>query len=413
MATPPEVPYFFLSHARADVDEFFERFYKDFRNELRGKLGQTTVDGLAFRDTEAISPGALWKPRIERSLLDCRTFLAMLSPTYLTRPECAREWAGFEWRRASYGQPPELLLPVMWIPIPDGEMPPTIQQRQYKHQALGRDYATHGLRYLVKRRGAQYRNFLEALAADVCAVVSQPASPSASLPVPGQLEDPFCGRDTAARGDPGRTPARNGPGHVEFIMVAGSEPEIRAVRQTVAAYGAGIDDWYPYLPARQDRATLLVQGIALQEKFSTGRTSIPPDIVAHVERARESNTMVVLVVDAWSLLLSDYVRAMQKFDAARLINAGVLVLWNHADGETPGNAQSLSSALHAAFRNLGAQGDPLAFHARLDTPEALEEKLRVTLHELRRRVTAFGTPTRMAEGTVTIPQPRLNGPGAA
>jgi hypothetical protein len=302
---PPDAPCFFLSYARADADEYFERFYEDFRNELRGQLGRHTVDGLAFRDSDDISLGELWKPGIERALLACRTFFAMLSPTYLERPECRREWAGFEWRLARYGPagPPHLLLPVMWRPIPDHKLPPAIQQRQYKHARLGAAYASRGLRYLARRRGSSYHDFLEALAEDMCAAMGQPALPPASsLPAPDQLGDPFAIASPPSTVIPAVAPARTGgPGYVEFIVVAGSETEIRAVRQAVAAYGAGIDDWCPYLPAREDRATVLVQEIALQEKFSTGRTSVPQDIVAHVERARDSNTLVVLVVDAWSL----------------------------------------------------------------------------------------------------------------
>jgi hypothetical protein len=148
------VTHFFLSHARADADPYFETFYRDFIEELRGKVGAPNVDGLGFRDTEDIALGALWRPEIERALLESRTFLAMLSPTYIKRPACAKEWAGFEWRlRRQGGAATALLLPLVWIPTPPGDLPAVVQARQFAHAALGRTYVTHGLRVVVQRAG--------------------------------------------------------------------------------------------------------------------------------------------------------------------------------------------------------------------------------------------------------------------
>jgi FxsC-like protein len=202
-----------------------------------------------------------------------------------------------------------------------------------------------------------------------------------------------------------------GPKHVEFIVVAAPASDLEAVRRAVNAYGATFDDWCPYRPVQDDRVGLLVQGIAYQEKLTSGVLPVAQNIVAHVNSAKARNTLVILVVDIWSLQLPTYNEYMNLFDGVRLINAGALVVWNNADTETLGEKQRLIQGLVGAFPNLTTTGDPLAFHDQLGSAEELTEKLRATLHELRRRITLHGNPVRKAEGDATIAKPLLAGPG--
>jgi len=417
------VPLFFLSHARADAaDPYFKTFLDDFRNELRGVIGVPTVDGLAFRDAEDIPLGAPWEAALERALLDAQTFFAMLSPTYIQRPACNKEWAGFEWRLAQRGgaSPPDLLLPLMWIPIPEADLPPAVRQRQYRNAALGPTYMAKGLRAVVRRAGTEYGELLTALAEHVRDLVRRHPLPSPpALPRPDQLPDPFGLEKPAAAGpapghgtSPGPAPA--GPKHVEFIVVAAPGHELGAVRRALTAYGAAFDDWCPYVPVHEDRVGLLVQKIAFAENLTANLFPVARDIVDRVRAARARNTLVVLVVDVWSLMLRDYRDTMKLYDGAeRLANAGVLVVWNHADDETVGSKQRLVDALGKAFPNLTTIGDPQAFHGELGTPDELTEKLRATLHVLRRRIALFGEVIRKAEGDATIAKPLLSVQGAA
>jgi len=187
------VAYCFLSYARSDAgDPYFEKFVKDFLEELRGRIGAYTIDGSAFRDSDSISLGSEWEPSIERALLVCRAFIAMLSPTYLRRPACSKEWACFEWRLRTLGNESSagLLLPLVWIPIPDEDFPTAVRRRQRSHASLGPVYAARGLRYLVKRDGVEYRDFVDALADLVRDLVRMP--PLSSPPaIPDELDDPF------------------------------------------------------------------------------------------------------------------------------------------------------------------------------------------------------------------------------
>ena len=411
--------YFFLSHARADAkDPYFETFVADFLEELRGRIGAHSTDDLGFRDSDSVPLGAAWEPKLERALLVCRTFIAMLSPTYLQRPGCRKEWACFEWRLQTLGgaAPPDLLLPLVWIPIPESDLPPAIERRQRAHGSLGSTYADHGLRCVVRRGGAEYHKLLTALAERVRELVRLPVLPSPRVLVaPDALPDLFEITTPATQPITAVTAASiGGPKHVEFIVVAARQTELQAARHAVTAYGADFGDWYPYLPAIEDRVGRLVQGIAHQEDLTSNLFPVAENLVSYLQGARAKNTLVMLVVDVWSLRLPTYRSYMNLFDRAeRFANAGVLVVWNFADDETRDSEHELVDALRCAFPNLTSMKDPLAFHERLGTSDELVEKLRATLCELRRRITDFGAVMRKAGGIAPIAKPLLRGPGHA
>jgi hypothetical protein len=196
MLSPP-VFCCFLSHASVDANDCcLDRFFEDFLEELRGRLGAHATDSLGFRSSSSIPLGAAWQPNLERALLGCRAFIAMLSPAYLRQPACRREWACFEWRLQTFGGTalPDLLLPLVWIPILEGDLPPAIRRRQIAPRSLGSSYASRGLRHVVQRGGVEYRDLLTALADHVRDLVRLPALPSPSsleLTIPDELPDPF------------------------------------------------------------------------------------------------------------------------------------------------------------------------------------------------------------------------------
>jgi FxsC-like protein len=308
--------------------------------------------------------------------------------------------------------PPDLLLPLVWIPIPDGDLSPPIRRRQHAHASLGTGYAARGLRYVVQRGGPEYHDFLTALADHVRTLVRLPVlPPPAALVAPGELPDPFA-RPVPATGANAVAAPASGPKHVEFVVVAARQLELQTERHAVTAYGAEGDDWCPYLPVVDKRIGLLVQKIALEENLTAGFVPVTQNLISYLQDARAKNTLVVLVVDVWSLRLPSYRLYMNQFDRAeRFANAGVLVLWNFADGETLRSKQRLVDSLQTAFPNLTVMKDPQAFHEQLGTPDELVEKLRATLYVLRRRITELGEVMRRAEGSAPIVKPLLIGPG--
>lgn len=414
--------YAFLSYARSDADLYFETFYNDFVKELRGRVGDHTTNDLVFRDSSDIPLGAEWEPMLEQKLLTCRTFIAMLSPTYLRRPACHKEWASFEWRlqRWESSTPSDLLLPLVWIPIPKEDLPPAIRARQSAHASFGDTYARRGLRNVVQRGGTEYQDLLTTLAERVRDLVRghTPQSPPKlmapnKLPNPFEIENPIASATSASALTKASGPKSAGPKHVEFIVVAAHQAELRTERRAVSAYGADFDEWCPFLPVLATRVGLLIQKIAIEQNLTASVLPVAQDLVAHLQSARAKNMLVVLVVDVWSLRLPTYRSYMNLFDRAeRFTNAGALVVWNLADDETLDRKHELLDALGVAFPNLSIMPDPPAFHHQLGTPDELAEKLCATLCELRRRISNFGEVMRKAEGISPISKPLLTGPGA-
>lgn len=416
------MPPCFLSYARANADPYFNSFVTDFLDELQTQLGETSGAGLMFRDTKDIPLGAKWEPELEHALRTCRVFLAMLSPTYIRRPRCSKEWAYFEWRLAQTGAdgPPHRLVTLVWVPIPSGDLPPAVEARQFKHDALGTDYAVHGLRYLVQNGGPAYRAFLTALALVVRDLIRGAALPEPpALSGLAELGDPFPLAAAVSAPAAGVAPAAataaaiGGPKHVEFIVVAARQDELAAIRSVVAAWGVDVTEWCPFRPADDTSAGLMVQGVAIAERLTTSLRAAPPNVVEILRDARARNTLVVIVVDVWSLELPAYRTVMWNLDGAeRFPNAGVLVVWNLDDHETTGRQDHLVRALRVSFPTLMIMKDPLVFHDQLGTPSQLTDKLRATLHELKRRIADFGDVMRMARGADAVVKPLLVGPGA-
>lgn len=232
------------------------------------------------------------------------------------------------------------------------------------------------------------------------------------LQLPDALDDPFALDHPVAEVTGAGADTASGPKHVDFLVVAARQVELETMRSTVAAYGHDGDDWRPYVPGLETRIGVLVQKVAVAEDLTAGFLPLAQDLVLQLQKARGKNTLVIVVIDVWSLRLQAYRALMNLFDRAeRFVNAGVLVLWNLADLETASSRHELEQAVQMAFPTLTVMTDPLVFHDQLGTPEELAEKLRATLYVLRRRVTDFGKVMRKATGASPISKPLLTNSG--
>ncbi len=393
------VTYCFMSSAKEDTeDPCFEKFAKDFRHELGLVCVNEPAEELLFHRAHSIQFGENWEAKVEDALCSTKTFIAMISPRYLRSSEITTELKRFEWRLTNYGQVDSaaLLLPLLWIPTPD--KPSQIDGLQAANVLLGKTYAARGMRYLVQMGGAAYRRALGALVEHMRNLIAGPSlPPSASLPI-----SKLSIQSTEL-----------GPKHVEFIVVAARRDEIDSmkIRSALDAYGRDPCDWCPYVPDVNARIGLLVQPIASAEGLTSNPIAGDHDLTKRLQEARAKNTMIILIVDIWSLKLSSYINFVAALDRERFHNAGVLVLWNTYDGDNVVNETDLALQLRAAFFNLTTAKDPKVFHERLSTVFELRNRLRATLHELRRRIIAYGEVMRRPPGSPPIPQPHISGPG--
>src|SRR2546423_11903317 len=164
-------PYFFLSYARhhhageaddspgGDPDRWTLRFFDDLTYEVAELTTLRRGAQPGFMDRE-VRVGQEWRRHISDALAACRVFLPLYTPRYFTSLSCASEWYLFQARQSAHeltsGSRPEAIIPVLWLPIPDTELPPAAQTLQFDHRTFGEVYARLGFLQLI--RLARYKD---------------------------------------------------------------------------------------------------------------------------------------------------------------------------------------------------------------------------------------------------------------
>ncbi|MEV6341280.1 toll/interleukin-1 receptor domain-containing protein [Nocardia vinacea] len=117
--TTGENPYGFWSYVHADDDaeggriiRLNERIKAEF--ELITGGGQIDI----FVDRSDIHWGKKWRTVIDDALTETAFFIPIVTARYIQRPECRRELLLFSANAARRGVP-ELVLPILYLPVPD------------------------------------------------------------------------------------------------------------------------------------------------------------------------------------------------------------------------------------------------------------------------------------------------------
>ena len=193
------VPYFFLSYARhhrfgedktdqaEDPDRWTLRFFDDLAFEVTELTTMARGAQPGFMDRE-VRVGEQWRRRISEALAVSRVFLPLYTPRYFTSLSCASEWYLFQARQSAHelisGTRPEAIIPVLWLPIPDTELPAAARALQFDHHTLGDAYARLGFLQLIRlaRYKDDYQMAIHALARHVVRVAHH-RSPRPAFPV--------------------------------------------------------------------------------------------------------------------------------------------------------------------------------------------------------------------------------------
>jgi hypothetical protein len=289
-------PYFFVSYARhhrwaaenrvdaEDPDRWTLRFFDDLTFEV---AELTTLERGAqpgFMDRE-VHVGQHWRRRISEALAACRVFIPLYTPRYFSSLSCASEWYLFQARQSAHelvsGSRPEAIIPVLWLPMPDTELPAVARALQFDHRALGEAYARFGFLQLIRlaRYQDEYRLAIHALARRVVRVARDRA-PGAAFPVDftalhSRFENADSMFDAAAdlvrcAGSersplplPGPGPAPAGPGQLALLPAtdepasfapeadaSGSPPAEAAVAAYLRTAHSKLAEWFTSRPAQ-------------------------------------------------------------------------------------------------------------------------------------------------------------------
>lgn len=156
-------PYFFLSYARtprvdsddADPDLWISRLFRDLNSHIRS-MTPVPSSALGFMDV-SMRAGQLWSTELSDALARCRVFVPLYSPRYFVSSWCGREWSAFAQRAAHHrggvgGGMPSAIVPALWAPVRDDQLPEVVRNLQYFHPDLGSRYRDFGLYGLAKLR---------------------------------------------------------------------------------------------------------------------------------------------------------------------------------------------------------------------------------------------------------------------
>ena len=132
--------------------------------------------------------------------------------------------------------------------------------------------------------------------------------------------------------------------YVQFVFVAGQRTELQLEprRKWLDCYGPeGGLDWKPYMPEISHEVAILAQTVASAENLRY--EVVPLDVGLQfsdcLKVAEQSNKLVVIIVDTWTLLVKRYYTLMREYDSQNFLNCILVIPWNTKDDETVCNRE--------------------------------------------------------------------------
>ncbi|MBF8186371.1 TIR domain-containing protein [Nonomuraea sp. K274] len=283
--------------------------------------------------------GNQWPGEVSRALATCRVFVPLYSPRYFGSEHCGREWSAIQMRLAAHmSDPPPVIMPVVWFPVGDDDLPECASRIQYSQDGLwSRNHSTglYGLIKVQSRRDA-YRKAILELARRIKAVAeSSPLLEAHDLPDYTTLSNAFADYKVSRR--------------IKVTVVAphlGNLPEGR----NPYYYGMTAQEWNPYRHEDNPRSVVShVAEFARGQGFATETAALglpgePPDAPGMV------------LVDPWAADRPETYETLRKFGDEGARWFPVVVPWNMADAQTSDAEPRLRRSLGEAMT--GGEGDP-------------------------------------------------------
>ncbi|HKQ74050.1 MAG TPA: TIR-like protein FxsC [Blastocatellia bacterium] len=417
---------FFLSYAREDnkSDGLVRKFYEDLCKDIAGKIAAAPED-VGFFDGAEIEPGEIWDEQLSLALQESSVFIAIYSPYYFQKKFCGKEWAVFRSRVEAYAKIlpkgsefPRLMFPVLWqsenYVLP--RIPAALSRVQYNHDDYGKAYAEQGLRVMLRNKKfrQQYDDFIPVLADNVIkAAERHKLSALPDLPPLEQVVETF--PTLAAAQTPAAQPQSAGanPRYVKFIFLAGRKHELKPFRVSLDPYGESGGEWRPWLPDPRDEVDLLVQDVIQRERLiSDGVIHLDNELDERLDEAENTNKIVVILVDLWTLRLENYHKPMRDVvDPKQFVNCVIVVPWNPQDVEAVNQRQMLENLLQATFVRRTANDSPDLL-TQIDSAAKMKDRLAAMLQVTRSKIIKRAEVLRKAIGAESIALSNIEGPGS-
>jgi FxsC-like protein len=199
---------------------------------------------------------------------------------------------------------------------------------------------------------------------------------------------------------------------VKFIFLAGRKQELRPFRASLDPYGERGGEWRPWLPDPKDEVDLLVQDVIQRERLiMDGEIPLDNELEERLDEAENSNKIVVILVDLWTLQLANYRKLMRDVvDPKQLVNCVIVVPWNPQDPEAVNQRQTLEDLLQSTFVKRTANDSPDLL-TQIDSATKLKDRLAAMLQVTRSKIIKRAEVLRKATGAEAIALSNIEGPG--
>jgi FxsC-like protein len=426
--------WFFLSYARNDAqgNPWLNRFYEDLARDVRSFASvpsTLTAKDIGFIDDIGLENGTQWTVELTEALQTSKVLVCLYSRSYFNSQWCGKEFRVFLDRlKAFVGQTgaklPPLIQPVLWDAPEDLPPIPKLVQDlalQHANAEFGEAYVKEGLAQLIRlRKEEEYERFLLAFRRRVVKVAQ-----SSALPPLGEWK-PWT--EVRSAFDPEATPATTptdglpeavplpvnfGPRVAWFVYVAGRDQSYAGVRTRVDCYGdQGGALWKPYFPPDTgNEAGIIAQKIVTGRNMLRETLPVSKKLVEHLRDAEKTNTIVLLIVDPWSLKLSDFQAPLNLLDQQLLFNCGVVVIWNEQDAETTREQDDLRKRIEKTFERYSVSQD-IFFRPSVKSEAELEAELAAAIESVSKKIMKRAKPLRPVDNT-SVAFPKLDVPTRA
>lgn len=330
------------AYGNDESNYWFDKLFQDLCDGVSHlcRLDQGVNPG--FMDTRGLRVGDGWVRRLEEELASCRVFVPVYSPRYFHSAVSGQEWDAFASREV-LDTPGSLghtsgIVPVLWVPTPQGAMPKVARDLQFNHRDFGPEYVQEGMYGLMKLDyfQASYKRAVYWLAKRIVEVAEQ------TIVAPPKSELELLSRPNAF----GELVSERRLRIAVLACRSGEQPPGRSP----AAYGMSPLDWQPYHHRHRSVGPLAHQAdlLARQMGFQSSIHEFQSESQLVMD-AEDAAAPGLLLLDRWALLDPERRRLVKEFDERNPAWISVMEPWSSDDPECATVSHEVREALEEAL----------------------------------------------------------------
>ena len=406
--------HFFFSYSRIDTGPYLDKFFEDLRLEVHHKVGrkEISIRNIAFRDQSNIEIGVPWSTELTAALAESRMLVCIYTPAYFRSEFCGKEVQVIKSRIDLLGSVDiPFIIPVLWENPSIIQVPKGMDKYQYSTiEDTGELYSEKGLNYLIKinKYKDDYMMVLDHLATKIAKVAETKSLPKYVDAIDIEKTPNYF--SVSNKTENAAKISNLGPRLAQFIFIAGKKQELFSLKQHVENYDVNGWSWKPF--DEENEVGIIAQNVATSKRMHFSSIEFGPDLINKIKEAELNNSLVIIIVDPWTVKISSYKEFLSNYDNTNYINSGLLVPWNFSDDETTQEKNQLQENLHQALSHCIA-GNRSQVRDEILSLEELAGCISSAIDEAHLRIMKFAQVFRKLEGDKEPPLPFIAGPGGA